>query len=270
MRVTQVDLSSPTLPDKLARVLDGANRLIDSKPEGVLTREQMAQALQLSDFLPKGTRQPHIICYLNRDEVAQPKSEPAFYQLVPKRQAAKMSACGPKGFEQFAKAHFYHPERGGITSNAATLAYLWLINATFHAHGNDHGDINDGLTFEDYEVHPSGGPGFYVMGPKVFYVEPNEDTDLGVAGWTIPPGMLHGVLSEDVNNPALAVLRFQRQGLGVRTGTLDKAGWGWPRDEKVFGYASDAISSLHEIVQGRNPTIELPEAYVASVRAAYK
>ena len=269
MKITKINLSEPKLPDNLSRTLDNAERWIDSGVEGILTRDQMAEAKELSEFLPPDIIQPKIISYLDRDELETPLGEPAFYQLVPKRQTATMSACGPKGFEQFTKTKFVSSSRGSYVAQAATLAYLWLINATFHVHGNDRCDINDGWTFEDYEVHPEGGPGFYVMGSGLYYVEPDKEPDLGQAGWTIPPGMLHGVLSEDEKNPALAILRFQRQGLGTRKTTKDPAGWGYPRDEKVYGYTSDAIISMHEIAQDRFPTIELPPEFIGSVSKEY-
>ena len=81
--------------------------------------------------------------------------------------------------------------------------------------------------------------------------------------------MLHGVMSQNSEKPALAVLRFQRQGLGTRKTTADSRGWGWPRDEKVYGYASQAIRSMHAIAQGERPSMTLPDAFRDSARKAY-
>jgi len=269
MRVTKIDLVKDTLPDNLERTLEAAKTWIDNGLEGILTRAQMAEALELSEFLPDDLMPPKIIAFQDRNDAELPGDEPAFYQLAPKRQRAQMSACGPKMFEQYTVTEFTSPSKGSTVSKAATIAYLWLINATFHGHGNEEGNINKGWTFEDYEVHPGGGSGWYIMGSSVYYVEPDKEPEKGTAGWTIPPGKLHGVLSEDSENPALAVLRFQRQGLGTRKMTKNPKGWGFPRDEKVYGYASDAIRSMHEIAQGRKETIKLPDSFIFHIRQDY-
>jgi hypothetical protein len=265
MRVTKIDLTNP--PGNLLKAIEIAEQGIKASAKGMLSKTQMQEAVELSSFLPTIPR-PRIIAYLDADQKEIPA--PARYDILTARQKAVMSACGDKLFLGHTNTEFELPS-GPKQSKCATIASLWMPNATFHAHGNDEGDINKGWTFEDYEV-VGGGNGFYIMGNEIFYVETDKDPESAATGWQIPPGRLHGVFSEDLENPALAVLRFQMQGLALRSELKDTKGWGVTRDEKVFTYASSAAQSMIEIANGRtpDPNDNLPASFVQSVRDAYQ
>ena len=266
MKVTKIDLRNP--PGHLLSAIENAEKAIKAGAKGMLAETQMQEAVALSRFLPLIPK-PRIISYLDAD--CNEVSPPQRYDILTGREKAKMSACGDKLFLGHTLTEFNLPE-GQSKSKCATIASLWMPNATFHAHGNEDGDINKGWTFEDYEV-VGGGSGFYIMGNEIFYVEPDKDPESAATGWEIPPGKLHGVFSEDINNPALAVLRFQMQGLALRSEQpKELKGWGGTRDEKVYTFASRAARSMIEIAQGREPDANdnLPSSFVNSVRASYK
>ena len=264
MKVTKVNLLEP--PDRLLRALEASEVSIKAGRKGQLNEDQMAEGIARSAFLPPDTKRPTIISYLDDEKLD--RGAPGIYRLVSAREKARMSACGDKLFAGYTNTSFDSESMGVREAKCATIAHLWMPNATFHAHGNEDGDINKGFTFEDYVVK-GGGPAWYVMGSDVYFVEPEIDPELGEAGWEIPPGCLHGVFSEEPDNPALAVLRFHHQGLALRTDTADKTGWGWPRDEKVYTFASRAISGMIDIANGRTPSVNFPPSFVQKVQQYY-
>lgn len=259
MRVTLVNPVKPAA--SLLTALELAEKNIKSGVKGQLTEDQMQEAIALSEFLPPHT-EPIILEYLDQDDKSS--KSPRRYTLIPERVKAEMSGCGDKLFVAKTRTTFYSEDYDPTTVRCATVAYLWMPNAIYHGHGNEDGDINNGKTFEDYVVC-GGGPAYYVMGDEIWYVEPDKDPDAGVKGWEIPPGKLHGVFSEDPNNPALAVLRFHRQGLALRSDTKNPKGWGWPRDEKAYNYTSRVILGMIEQANGNKPSYELPKPLRASV-----
>lgn len=260
MKVTKIDLRTP--PPNLLRAIEDAEITITRGTKGQLTIDQLAQAIYESEFLPPDT-EIFIERYLDSDKKAVPA--PRRYNLLPEREKSELSSCGDKLYQGYTQTCFTYKRLKSRSAVCATIAHLWMPNATFHAHGNEEGKTNEGHTFEDYEV-VGGGAAWYVMDNEVFYVEPDKDPEAGIVGWEIPPGMLHGVFSENPDNPALAVLRFHRQGLALRTEGEKPGGWGFPRDEKVYNFASRAIRSMIDVAQDRDPTYKLPNPFIQFLR----
>lgn len=276
MQVTQIDLRNP--PDNLLRALDDSERRISVGGDGYFTEGQMQEAVALSESLPYGTRVT-ILGHLNHSH--NQVSPPFPISVTTNKNLAQMSGCGMKQFLGYTRTRFEHQNKPTTEVQCATLANLWMKDAAFHGHSvdEDGGLILDSLgekataevqvaeinpkeqrTFEDYFV-AGGGNAWYVMGPNLYYVEPSIEPDLGQAWFHIPPGNLHGVFSEDPENPALALLNFQNEGLCLRKDTVHLSGWGWPRNEKVFTFTSRAIQSMIQIAQDQEPDYKLPAVF---------
>ena len=281
MKITKLELAK--LPDNLLRALDDSERRIQVGGPGYFSHSQMHEAIAKTESLPYGTKIA-VREFLDADK--KPAKPPVPVRIVTNRTLAEMSGCGLKQFLGHTRTRFSHFERDEMTVICATLANLWMVDAAFHGHSihkdgspilnpddlTAQSDRNETTinpkqqrTFEDYFV-AGGGNAWYVMGTDIYYVEPKVEPEAGPVWFPIPPGYLHGVFSEDPNDPALALLNFQNEGLCLRTETQDKSGWGWPRNETAFTFTSRAIRSMVQIAHRQEPEIKLPPVFTHKLK----
>lgn len=175
-------------------------------PNGGATRNTIATSTSLG-FLPRGDDAPH----------------GAVAVTIPgqgDQLDAETSVCGLKAFLVDERRRFSLPDGSQRVVDCAKVAALDITDSPVHVHGE---------TVETY--HILSGTGRMLLGDRVVPVRPGSLM-------VIPPGVRHGLVSDNVETPIRVVMTFS-PGLAP----IDAAE---VRDEQILADAASAVITALE------------------------